>query len=159
MVWVDDCIISIIIFSAFLSLIHGFLREATSLIIWSCAFFISSHFYSYLSIYFTQIEEKMVRNGIAISLLFIVTLILGELVNYMISALVKRTALSGTDRLMGLFVGGLRGIVIVSAVLFLLDTFTDFPQTQDWKRSCLIPKFSVVIRWFVDYCKSTSSFY
>ncbi|AKH62042.1 MULTISPECIES: colicin V production protein [Photorhabdus] len=158
MVWIDYVIIAIIGFSALVSLIRGFIREALSLVTWGCAFFVASHFYSYLAVYFTRFEDELVRNGIAIALLFIATLIVGSVVNYVIGSLVQRTGLSGTDRVLGVCFGALRGVLIVAAILFFLDTFTPLSQNDDWKQSQLIPQFSHIIRWFFDYLQNASSF-
>ncbi|NDL65315.1 colicin V production protein [Acerihabitans arboris] len=158
MIWVDYVIIGIIVFSALISLIRGFIREALSLVTWGCAFFVASHYYVYLAIYFTRFEDQLVRNGIAIALLFVATLIVGAIVNYVIGSLVERTGLSGTDRVLGVCFGALRGILVVSATLFFLDTFTSFSQSADWQQSQLIPQFSGIIRWFFDYLQNTSSF-
>ncbi|TDB53602.1 colicin V production protein [Photorhabdus khanii] len=158
MAWIDYVIIAIIGFSALVSLIRGFIREALSLVTWGCAFFVASHFYSYLAVYFTRFEDELVRNGIAIALLFIATLIVGSVVNYVIGSLVQRTGLSGTDRVLGVCFGALRGVLIVAAILFFLDTFTPLSQSDDWKQSQLIPQFSHIIRWFFDYLQNASSF-
>lgn len=158
MIWVDYVIIGIIIFSALVSLIYGFVREALSLVVWTCAFFVASHYYSYLAVYFTSFEEQMVRNGVSITILFLAILIVGVIVNYVISSLVARTGLSGTDRVLGVCFGILRGILIVSVALFFLDTFTGFSYSQDWQQSQIIPQLSGVIRWFFDYFQSTPIF-
>ncbi len=158
MVWIDYVIIAVIGFSALVSLIRGFVREALSLVTWGGAFFVASHYYPYLAVYFTRFEDEVVRNGIAIGILFIATLIVGAIVNYVISSLVDRTGLSGTDRVLGVCFGALRGVLIVAAGLFFLDTFTSFSHGDDWKQSQLIPYFSSIIRWFFDYLQSTSSF-
>lgn len=158
MIWIDYVISGIIFFSALVSMIRGFVREVLSLVTWTCAFFIASHYYSYLAIYFTHFEEQIVRSSLAIAILFIVTLIVGAIVNYIINSLVEETGLSGTDQVLGICFGALRGILIVSAVLFVLDTFTAFSHSQDWQQSWLIPQFRGIIKWFFNYLQSTSSF-
>ncbi|HCM3563337.1 TPA: CvpA family protein, partial [Salmonella enterica subsp. enterica serovar Stanley] len=50
MVWIDYAIIAVIAFSCLVSLIRGFVREALSLVTWGCAFFVASHYYTYLSV-------------------------------------------------------------------------------------------------------------
>ncbi|WMQ73248.1 MAG: Colicin V production protein [Sodalis sp.] len=158
MILVDYVIIGIIVLSAFVGLIRGFVREVLSLVTWGCAFFVASHCHDYLAIYFTRFEEQMVRNGIAIALLFVATMIVGAIVNCAISSLVERSGLSSTDRILGVCFGALRGVLIVSAVLFFLDAFTGVYHGQEWQQSKLIPQFSSIIRWFFDYLQSTSSF-
>jgi membrane protein required for colicin V production len=101
MVWIDYAIIAVIAFSSLVSLIRGFVREALSLVTWGCAFFVASHYYTYLSVWFTGFEDELVRNGIAIAVLFIATLIVGAIVNFVIGQLVEKTGLSGTDRVLG----------------------------------------------------------
>ncbi len=109
MIWIDYVILGVIGFSALVSLIRGFVKEALSLVIWFAAFFIASNFYIELAAYFTNIQDEMLRNGSAIAALFIATLIVGAVVNYVIGQLVQKTGLSGTDRVLGVVFGGVRG--------------------------------------------------
>lgn len=152
MVWIDYAIIAVIAFSSLVSLIRGFVREALSLVTWGCAFFVASHYYTYLSVWFTGFEDELVRNGIAIAVLFIATLIVGAIVNFVIGQLVEKTGLSGTDRVLGVCFGALRGVLIVAAILFFLDSFTGV--SANWSKSQLIPQFSFIIRWFLIICKA-----
>ncbi len=158
MMWIDYCIIAIIGCSALISVIRGFLREALSLITWGCAFFIASHFYADFAGWFTYFNDALIRNIMAAAILFIVTLFVGAVISNVIGALIERTGLSGTDRMLGICFGLLRGILIVSAGLFFMDIFTTFSQSADWKESQLIPQFSNPIKWFFEYLQSASHF-
>ncbi len=156
--WLDVIILSVIGLSALISLVRGFAKEALSLIIWIGAFFIASQYYTKLAVYFTNIEDELFRNGAAIAALFVATLVVGAIVNYVISQLVQKTGLSGTDRILGVVFGALRGVLIVAAVLFFMDTFTTLPNSEWWKSSQLVPEFSRVIAPLFEHIQATSSF-
>lgn len=156
--WLDFVILGVIGLSALISLVRGFAKEAMSLLIWFGAFFIASQYYAKLAVYFTNIEDDMFRNGAAIAALFVATLIVGALINYVIGQLVQKTGLSGTDRVLGIVFGALRGVLIVSAVLFFVDTFTTLNKSEWWQSSQLIDHFKLIIEPFFEHIEATSSF-
>lgn len=158
MVWIDITILVIIGISTLISLTRGFVKEALSLAIWIAAFFIAKFFYLDLATLFTGINDTMLRNAAAVAVLFIATLIVGSVVNYLIGRLVESTGLTGTDRLLGGIFGALRGILIVAAILFFMDSFTGLSDKTWWEESELIPHFGIVIQWFFEFLESSSSF-
>ncbi|VEG70191.1 colicin V production protein [[Pasteurella] aerogenes] len=155
--YIDLIIIGIIAFSVIVSLLRGFVREVMSLASWVVAFLVANNFYPYLANYLTQIQSEYLRDGAAIAILFVTTLIIGAIVNYVISQLVDKTGLSGTDRVLGACFGLLRGVLIVAALLFFVDTFTNFSQSDWWKNSKLIPHFGFIVEWFFQQLKENSS--
>lgn len=156
--WLDIAILSVIGLSALISLVRGFTKESLSLIIWICAFVVANHYYDKLAVHFTSFNDAIVRNGAAIATLFVATLIVGAIVNYVVGQLVQKTGLSGTDRVLGIVFGALRGVLIVAAVLFVMSAFTASQETEWWKNSQLVPQFSWIIRWFFDHLQTSSEF-
>ena len=64
--------------------------------------------------------------------------------------MVKGTGLSGTDRLLGLCFGLVRGAAVACA-LVLVAGFTPMPQEQVWQQSQLVPGFVRGAEWMRDW--------
>jgi membrane protein required for colicin V production len=146
MVWIDYVIIGIIGLSAVISLVRGFVREALSLAAWVLAFWVAWTFFRELALQLDWFTVPSVRLGAAFLILFIATLMLGALVNFLVGQLVDKTGLSGTDRLIGILFGAARGAILV-AILVLLAGLTPFPNDPWWKESQLIVYFQDLAVW------------
>ena len=145
--WVDWAIVAIIAVSAVISLTRGFVKEALSLLTWVIAGLVAWLFGGALAeLLVPYIETPSLRVIAACSILFVMTLLLGGLVNYLISQLVKATGLSGTDRFLGMVFGAARGALLVVVAVGLLSLA---PVEADawWRESVVIPHFLLVADW------------
>jgi membrane protein required for colicin V production len=145
--WVDWAIIAIVAISALISLSRGFVKEALSLVTWIIAGAVAWMFGGGLAPYFEHyIQTPSARVIAGCVILFVATLLVGALVNYLIGELIRVTGLSGTDRFLGMVFGAARGalLVVVAAGLLSLG-----PVQQDpwWQQSALLPKFLLVADW------------
>ena len=147
MVWVDYLIIGIILLSSGISIIRGFIKEVLSLVSWALSFWVALTFHPQLAtLLVSYIDAPSIRLFTAFFALFVVTLILSALVNHMISALVEKTGLTGTDRMLGILFGLARGVAIVT-LLVLLAGATPMPQDSWWQSSVLIEHFEKMAIW------------
>lgn len=147
MTYVDFIVIAIVLVSSVLSVIRGFVKEAISLATWVLAAWVSITFSGRLATLLPQdLEIQSLRLAIGFIALFLLALLVGGLVNFLLSSFVTRSGLSGTDRALGVVFGLLRGVVVV-AVLVLLAGLTALPQDDAWKESMLIGHFEIVAVW------------
>ena len=152
LIWIDYVIFAIIALSAIIGLFRGFVREALSLVAWGAAIWVALTFAplaaSYLEPY---LETPSLRHIAAFAGLFLVTLIAGAIINYLVSLLVTKSGIGGTDRFLGLFFGIARGGLVV-AILVLLAGLTPLPEDPWWQQSEVMPYFeelAVSLRGFL----------
>ena len=136
----DWCIIVIILVSCLISLKRGFIKEALSLANWVFALFVAFTFSQELSVRLEPyISVPSLRYLAAMALLFIPALMIGAMVNFLLGELVKASGISGTDRLLGMIFGFLRGFLIVMAAILFLPALLPVQEDAWWKNSQLIP--------------------
>lgn len=139
--WVDWAIVAIIIVSSLISLKRGFVKEALSLLTWILAGVVAWMFGGALAHYFAPYIDTPSAQVIAACVtLFVVTLLLGGLVNFLIGELIRVTGLSGTDRVLGMVFGAARGALLV-VVLVGLVSLAPVQQDSWWQESNLLPHF------------------
>lgn len=153
----DWVILAVLGISGLLSLWRGFVKEAISLIFWVTAFILSLR----LSVQFSSlmpasIESESVRVMLSFIVIFFGTLIVGGLINRIISSLLKFSGMGGTDRFLGMVFGIFRGGVLVMAALIVLPPFFDLEQQAWWRSSILIPKFLLFEEWTLETLGSVS---
>lgn len=149
--WADIAMLVVIAISAGISLLRGFAKEAMSLAIWIAAIWIALAFAPAFSGWLTDwVDQPSIRNALAFIALLVTVLILGALVSYLVSQLIRKTGLSGTDRMLGMVFGVVRGVVIV-AVLVMLAGLTALPQDPWWSESAFMPHVQTLAVWLRDF--------
>ncbi len=149
--WADWAIIVILGLSAFLSFWRGFVREALSLLGWLLAFWVAISFNDALAtLLVSHITTPSVRLGTAFLILFVGTLIVVGIVNFLLVKLMHLTGLTSTDRMLGIVFGMLRGVAIVIVIVFLASV-TAIPEDPWWRESLLLPHFEQLAIRISDY--------
>ena len=151
MVLVDFGIVLIISVLLVLGLIWGFVKIAIALGTWVAASIISFGFAPNLAASMLQsIESPAIRLAVAMGILFILTIMLGALVSFLVRQVINKTGLSALDRVLGMIIGASLGLVIVVALVFIAG-LTPVPEYEWWKESLLIDRFEVLAIWLQDY--------
>lgn len=111
MVAADLIVLSIIVISVVVSLMRGFVKEALSLAGWLVSLWIAMTFSSGMAELFgDSIKDPTLRLLAAFVSLFILSLMVGAIINFFATQLVQRAGLTGVDRTIGVVFGILRGI-------------------------------------------------
>ena len=147
MAWVDIIIIGVIVLSALISLVRGFVKESISLVTWIVAGVLALRYYAPMADLLEPfINSVTLRQWVGGGILFVITLIVGAIVNFIISQLVSKTGLSGTDKALGVVFGAARGVLIVTMVV-LLASLTPMPEASWWQESTMITFFQQLAEW------------
>jgi len=147
MAWIDLAIIGIIVLSALISLIRGFVKESISLVTWVVAGLLALRYYGPMADLLEPfINSATLRQWVGGGILFLATLVVGAIVNFIVSQLVSKTGLSGTDKALGVVFGGARGVLIVTMVV-LLASLTPMPEASWWQDSVMIEFFQQLAQW------------
>jgi membrane protein required for colicin V production len=145
--WADIAILVIVLLSALISVLRGFVKEALSLAGLVIAFWVAFTFKEPVAGLFKQyITVPSLQLAAGFALLFIGTLIVAGIINYFAGKLVEKSGLTGTDRMLGVIFGVIRGAAI-AAVLVWLAGLTPLPQDPWWKESLFIKHFKVAALW------------
>ncbi len=145
---IADIVIAVAIaISIVVGFARGFIKEAVSitsllLAIWAALHF--GHNVGGISEGWLSSEELQIWFGRA--MVFIVILAIGGLLGWSLSKIIRMSALSGTDRIFGVFFGLCRGIVLI-AVFIIGGQYAGCDNDNWWMKSRLIPYGGYVADW------------
>ena len=139
MSWIDFVVLAILLLSALVGLMRGFVREALGLCAWVGAAILAERLYGQLLPFSRRmIGDDAVADPVAFVVVFAVLLIAFLLVAGALGTLVRGSLLSGIDRLAGFGFGLLRGfavLVIAFLVVAPLLPVAEWPRALRSSRS------------------------
>ncbi|MEW9624856.1 CvpA family protein [Rhodanobacter geophilus] len=144
--WIDLTILCVLGLSVLIGLFRGLVSEVLALVIWAAAFWVAWLFGPTVSARLGMITTPMLREAAGYALCFVLVLVLGALLRFFVQRLLASTGLSGTDRLLGMVFGFVRGALIVCVLVFLCQ-FTSFAREPMWRQSVLLPPFQDATIW------------
>ncbi|MEO7063790.1 MAG: CvpA family protein [Dokdonella sp.] len=145
--WADYTILAVLGLSVVMGLWRGFIGEVLALACWACAFWVAWLFGPALADRFSaSISTPSVRVLLAYAVCFVAVLIAGAIVAFLMRKLIEGSGLSGTDRLLGMVFGLVRGAVLVVLMVFLIG-FTPAKRDPWWNQSQLLPTFEQGAHW------------
>lgn len=123
MTGIDLVIVIVFVVSVLIGVMRGFIREALSIVSWILAIWLALTFCTqagdFIGQYFS-IPAEGFRTGAGFAVVFISTLFLFSIVSFLITKLLVKGAIKGTDRILGIGFGVLRAGAIVVAVILVL---------------------------------------
>lgn len=139
MATVDIIILIVVLVSALIGLARGLIKEVLSLASWLAAFILALYLGPAVADRLAgQLADESVRLVVAFVGIFLVTLIAGGMVQWLMGRLIKSTGLSGTDRFLGFLFGSVRGLLACMVGLIALHRFAEAGQW--WQASVLVPE-------------------
>lgn len=147
MQWVDIAIVTVIGLSVLTGLFRGFIKELVALCAWALAIWLGFKYSHGLDSWLQPyIQEPSPRTVVAFIIILFATLFAGGVVNALLSFILKRAGLSGTDRTLGMAFGFLRGVFIVALIMVSVK-LTSLPYQQYAQDSKLYAKFDPLVAW------------
>jgi membrane protein required for colicin V production len=143
----DYIILAVLALSVLMGLWRGFVGEVLALACWVVAFWLAWLFGPVVAESFaSSVTVPSLRVLLGYASCFIAVLIAGAILSFLMRKLVQGSGLSGSDRLLGMVFGLVRGFALVTLVVFLLG-FTAFSRDPWWSGSRLLPAFAGGARW------------
>jgi len=133
----DYVVLGIVAISLVLGLWRGVVSELIALAAWVLAFLAALEFGAPAGkLVFTGIADPAIRALAGCVLIFVGVLVLMSLVRLAVRSMVKALGLSLSDRLLGMFFGLARGVLLVM-LLVAAGGMTSAPQQHWWKEATL----------------------
>jgi membrane protein required for colicin V production len=156
--WFDYCLVAIVFLTCILGIIRGFLREFIALLAWIAAVFAAVLFTNDVAVYVGKVITNTFWAGLVSCIaIFIIVLIIGLIVNALVSLIVRGIGTSFFSRVLGAIFGCCRGGIIVLLVIFIIVS-TDLQSANWYQDSQLSHTLQTISNWVkIHTVKTTES--
>ncbi len=170
--WIDYIIICIFFLSTLVGLMRGLMRELIAILTWGIALLGASLFASPLAEKITSILHvnealatatqsmavdptkyvSLIALSISFMSIFIGILIIGSVINYLISSAVELAGISIGNRLLGAIFGLLRGFLIIFVLIFFVE-LSPLSKEAAWTESQFVQAFQGIMTPLMQWVK------
>lgn len=133
----DYTVLAILGCSILIGLMRGAIREIFSVLGWMVAFYAAKSWNPRLIQYVPeQIPGETFKVIAAFVVAFLLVLLCCSLISLLLTTLLKAVGLGGANRLLGGFVGSVRGLLLIGIVIILAG-MTEIPKDVRWTNAML----------------------
>ena len=130
----DAIVVVVVLISALLAMVRGFVREILSITSWVIAGVAAYFLYSPLLnlIYPSPIADQTIATIIAVAVVFVIVLIIATYLTVKVADFVIDSRIGAVDRLMGFVFGAFRGLLLVVIAFVFFTWLVPAPQQPLW---------------------------
>ena len=157
MIWADWFLLAALVASILIGVLRGFTREVLGLASWILALVAALVLAPHTAGYFeSHVATPSLRIASSYAVVFFGALVLGAIVTTIVSMLVRKSALSGVDRMIGGGFGLVRGVLIAVLLVWLVG-MTPARKDPWWESSMFIPRLDLLAdgfqQWMPEECR------
>ena len=149
--WIDILIIAVILIALVLGAWRGFIHETLSLLAWVAAFVIARFFAPDVAHWLDQyIESQALILLLSWIIPFLTTLIAFNLLKILLISVITVVGLRPVDRILGAVFGTLKGALLVTAAVLIIQLVLSRSGEAFKTESRLVPHFQIVALWMLE---------
>ncbi|MBL8201814.1 MAG: CvpA family protein [Chromatiales bacterium] len=140
----DYILLGMLLLSGLVGVLRGLIREALSLVIWVAALWCAARFAPHAARLFTTVlDDSLWQLWAGRLALFVGVLFAGSVLAWVVTYFVRRSVITGADRVLGMLFGIARGAVLAGILVLALD-LGGFAAEPWWRESKLLPYAAAV---------------
>lgn len=152
MVIIDYILLGALAVSVVIGFFRGFFREAMSLVNWVLAAWLAWRFSPLVEPFLEAVSSPALQLWLSRLIVFVLALLAGALLSHLVAMLVRKTGLTGTDRMLGMVFGAARGVLVIG-ILVIGFEMLEMDREPWWQDSFVVPRtasLTAQLREFID---------